>query len=325
MTVGSKIRSVSEPVLVTGASGFGGSHLVDLLIQEDAPVIGWHRRAGGSREANSVRWMAVDVLDAAAVRRAIAETRPAVIYHLAGAAHTAESWRSTANTLESNVIGTHHLLEAVRMAGLSSRVLIPGSALVYRPSTEALSEDSPLGPRSPYATSKLAQERLGLHVAAEDALPVFVTRSFNHAGPRQDSSFSTSSFARQLARIEAGLLEPVIRVGNLDARRDVTDVRDVVRAYKAIVERGRPARPYNVCSGCSYRIADLLQQLVDQAYVRVEIRTEPERMRPNDMPLLLGSARRIQEEVGWAPHITIERTLHDLLDYWRAETRGGGG
>jgi GDP-4-dehydro-6-deoxy-D-mannose reductase len=217
------------------------------------------------------------------------------------------------------VLGTHNLLEAVRLAHLSSRILIPGSALVYRPSTEALDEDSPLGPRSPYATSKLAQERLGLLVAAEEGLEVFVTRSFNHAGPRQEPSFSTSSFARQLALIEAGLEEPVIHAGNLDARRDVTDVRDVVRSYKAIVERGRSSRPYNVCSGCSYRIADLLQQLVGQARVRVEVRPDPNRMRPNDMPLILGNPRRIQEEVGWMPAIPIERTLEDLLNYWRGE------
>jgi GDP-4-dehydro-6-deoxy-D-mannose reductase len=268
--------------------------------------------------------MAVDLLDASAVRTAIAETRPGTIYHLAGAAHTAESWRSTTTTLATNVLGTHNLLEAVCLARVSARILIPGSALVYRPSTEALTEDSPLGPRSPYATSKLAQERLGLRVAAEEGLAVFVTRSFNHAGPRQEPSFSTSSFARQLALIEAGVEEPVIHVGNLDARRDVTDVRDVVRSYEAIVERGQPSRPYNVCSGCSYRIADLLQQLVSQARVRVEVRPDPNRMRPNDMPLILGNPRRVQQDVGWTPAIPIERTLEDLLNYWRAEVAGLG-
>jgi GDP-4-dehydro-6-deoxy-D-mannose reductase len=251
------------------------------------------------------------------VRAAIADTRPSVVYHLAGAAHTAESWRTTTTTLATNVLGTHHVLEAIRLAQLSSRVLIPGSALVYRPSPEALDEDSPLGPRSPYATSKLAQERLGLKVAAEEGRSIFVTRSFNHAGPRQEPSFSTSSFARQLARIEAGLEEPVIRVGNLEARRDVTDVRDVVRAYRDIVEKGQPARPYNVCCGSSYRIADLLQQLVDQTRVRVEVRPDPERMRPNDMPLILGNPQRIHQEVGWAPAMAIEQTMSDLLDYWR--------
>lgn len=269
--------------------------------------------------------MAVDLLDRAAVCAAIADTKPGMIYHLAGAAHTAESWRSTTSTLATNVLGTHHLLEAIRLAGLTSLVLIPGSALVYRPSTDALDEDSPLGPRSPYATSKLVQERLGLKVAAEDGLPVFVTRSFNHAGPRQDPSFSTSSFARQLARIEAGQEDPVIHVGNLDARRDVTDVRDVVRSYKAIVERGQPARPYNVCSGCAYRIADLLQQLVDQARVHVEIRPDPERMRPNDMPMLLGNPQRINQEVGWTPTIPIEQTMRDLLEYWRGRIRDREG
>jgi GDP-4-dehydro-6-deoxy-D-mannose reductase len=311
-------------VLVTGASGFGGSHLLDLLTQDSTPVIGWHRPSTAPGLQDSVHWTAVDLLDASAVRAAIADTRPGTIYHLAGAAHTAESWRSTTTTLATNVLGTHNLLEAVRLARLSTRILIPGSALVYRPSTEALSEDSPLGPRSPYATSKLAQERLGLQVAADEGLAVFVTRSFNHAGPRQEPSFSTSSFARQLALIEAGMEEPVIHVGNLDARRDVTDVRDVVRSYKAIVDHGRPSRPYNVCSGCSYRIADLLQQLVGQARVRIDVRPDPNRMRPNDMPLILGNPRRIQEEVGWMPTIAIEQTMSDLLDYWRVRTRTEG-
>jgi GDP-4-dehydro-6-deoxy-D-mannose reductase len=308
---------MNGPVLVTGASGFVGSHLIDLLIKDEVPVIGWYRPPGSPTAGNRVRWVAVDVLDATAVRAAIADTRPSLVYHLAGAAHTAESWRTTTTTLATNVLGTHHVLEAIRLAQLSSRVLIPGSALVYRPSPEALDEDSPLGPRSPYATSKLAQERLGLKVAAEEGRSIFVTRSFNHAGPRQEPSFSTSSFARQLARIEAGLEEPVIRVGNLEARRDVTDVRDVVRAYRDIVEKGHPARPYNVCCGSSYRIADLLQQLVDQTRVRVEVRPDPERMRPNDMPLILGNPQRIHQEVGWAPAMTIEQTMSDLLDYWR--------
>jgi GDP-4-dehydro-6-deoxy-D-mannose reductase len=308
---------MNGPVLVTGASGFVGSHLIDLLIKDEVPVIGWYRPPGSPTAGNLVRWVAVDVLDTTAVRAAIADTRPSVVYHLAGAAHTAESWRTTTTTLATNVLGTHHVLEGIRLAQLSSRVLIPGSALVYRPSLEALDEDSPLGPRSPYATSKLAQERLGLKVAAEEGRSIFVTRSFNHAGPRQEPSFSTSSFARQLARIEAGLEEPVIRVGNLEARRDVTDVRDVVRAYRDIVEKGQPGRPYNVCCGSSYRIADLLQQLVDQTRVRVEVRPDPERMRPNDMPLILGNPQRIHQEVGWAPAMAIEQTMSDLLDYWR--------
>jgi len=313
---------MNDPMVVTGAFGFAGSHLVDLLTSRQAPVIGWHRPGNGPPpNAPALPLMAVDMLDADAVRQAIADTRPTTIYHCAGAAHPGQSWRQAASALEINVIGTHYLFEAVRAAGLASRLLIPGSALVYRPSDHGLTEDSPLGPRSPYGNSKLAQELLGVQVAHDDALPVFLTRSFNHAGPRQAPSFSASSFAHQLARIEAHHEEPVIHVGNLDARRDFTDVRDVVRAYVAIVERGQSARVYNVCSERTYSIAEILDRLVSLTRVRVAIRPDAERMRPNDVPVLLGDARRIREEVGWGPAIPIERTLRDLLDYWRERVR----
>ena len=310
---------MNETVVVTGASGFAGGHLLDLLSQDHRSLVGWQRPGAALPSHHSnVRWMAVDMLDSAAVRQAVGETRPAVMYHCAGAAHTAQSWRNAASTLEANVLGTHHLLEALRAAHLKSRVLVPGSALVYRPSDQALAEDATISPQSPYATSKLAQELLGVHVVREAALSVFLTRSFNHLGPRQAPSFAASSFARQLARIEAKLEPPVIHVGNLEARRDMTDVRDVVRAYRDIVARGRPGRVYNVCSGRAFPIADILQRLVALARVQVEIRVDVTRLRPNDVPLLLGDARRIREEVGWSSAIPIDRTLADLLDYWRA-------
>ena len=309
---------MNETILVTGASGFAGGHLLDLLTRDQPGVIAW-RRPGTEATGNgsSVRWMAVDILDVDAVRHAIGETRPTVIYHCAGAAHTAQSWRDSASTLETNVLGTHHLFEAIRGAQLKSRVLLPGSALVYRPSEQALTEDATLGPQSPYATSKLAQELLGTRAGREGAASVFLTRSFNHLGPRQDPAFAAAGFARQLARITARLDPPVIRVGNLEARRDVTDVRDVVRAYRDIVARGRPGRVYNVCSGRAWPIAEILERLVALAQVHVDIQPEAARMRPNDMPLLLGDGSRIREEVGWSPAIPIDRTLADLLSYWR--------
>jgi GDP-4-dehydro-6-deoxy-D-mannose reductase len=310
---------MNDTTLVTGASGFVGGHLLDLLIPDDDRVIAWQRPGTEPLGPGShARWMAVNILDADAVRHAIGETRPAVIYHCAGAAHTAQSWRDAASTLETNVLGTHYLFEALRAAHLKSRVLVPGSALVYRPSEQALAEDATIGPQSPYATSKLAQELLGAREGREEAVSVFLTRSFNHLGPRQDPLFAASGFARQLARIEARLDPPLIHVGNLDARRDVTDVRDVVRAYRGIVAQGRPGRIYNVCSGRALSIAEILQRLVALAQVHVDIHTDATRLRPNDMPLLLGDARRIREELGWSPAIPIDQTLADLLNYWRA-------
>jgi GDP-4-dehydro-6-deoxy-D-mannose reductase len=302
---------VSGLPLVTGATGFAGSHLIDQLLELEPAVAAWSHRGGRAEardarepeDASRVRWSAVDLIDRAAVARALAELRPSAIYHCAGVAHVGESWSEPDRALRVNVLGTHHLLEGVRNARLDCPVLVTGSALVYRPSTHPLAEDDPIGPADPYG-----------HAA------VFVARPFNHAGPRQSPTFATSSFARQIAEIEAGLREPVLRVGNLDARRDITDVRDTVRAYRLLIRRGSPARPYNVCSGRAYRIRDLLDALVGLSPGPIEVAVDSARLRPSDNPVIAGDPARIGAETGWTPEIPIERTLSDLLDYWRHET-----
>lgn len=316
---------MSGPPLVTGATGFAGGHLLDQLLEAEPAVAAWSHRGGrgeaqGWREpaaAARVRWSAVDLLDRAAVARAVATLRPSAIYHCAGIAHVGASWSAPERSLRVNVLGTHHLLDALREARLDCPVLITGSALVYKPSMEPLREDAAIGPADPYGVSKLAQEMLAIR--AEHA-PVFVVRPFNHAGPRQSAAFATSSFARQIAEIEAGLREPVLRVGNLETRRDITDVRDTVRAYRALVQRGRPGRPYNVCSGQAYRVRDLLDALVDLASESIDVAIDPGLLRPSDNPVIVGDRTRIGAETGWAPEIPIERTLADLLGYWRHET-----
>jgi GDP-4-dehydro-6-deoxy-D-mannose reductase len=217
-----------------------------------------------------------------------------------------------------NALGTHHVLDAVRRAALTCPVLVTGSALVYRPSAVALSEDSEIGPSDAYGISKLAQEMLALRTYW---CPVLVTRSFNHAGPRQSDAFVTSGFARQIAEIEQGRTAPVLRVGNLESRRDLTDVRDTVRAYRLIAQHGTPGRPYNVCAGRAYRVADLLDLLVGMSRVRVRIEVDPARLRPSDVPVVLGNPARLEHETGWRPEISIEQTLGDLLDYWRGVTQ----
>jgi GDP-4-dehydro-6-deoxy-D-mannose reductase len=261
-----------------------------------------------------IAWRAVDLLDREAVLEAVAEQMPSAIYHCGGVADVGGSWSNPARALQVNAIGTHHLLEAVRLAGLRCPVLVTGSALVYRPSLHPIAEDSPIGPTSPYGVSKLAQEMLALLTAVT---PTVVARPFNHAGPRQAPDYVTSSFARQIVEIERELAPPVLRVGNLDSRRDMTDVRDVVRAYRLLVLNGRPRRPYNVCSGVAHRVGDILGMLVDLAGVRARIEQDPARMRPSDNPIVLGERSRILEEAGWTPEIPIERTLLDLLDHWR--------
>ena len=312
---------------MTGAAGFVGSHLLDALAEHRVSVVAWHKPgmsidAARARGGPAAQWRAVDILDTGAVTDAMADTRPAVVFHCAGAAHVGDSWDKTHDTFAVNVRGTHRLLEAIRHCGLTPRILIPGSALVYRQSSEALTEDAPIGPASPYAVSKLAQEQLGVRFVSEDNQAVMLTRSFNSIGPRQSPFFAASSFARWIAAIEAGQAEPTIYVGNLDAQRDLTDVRDTVRAYCDLVARGTPGRIYNVCSGRAYPIRDVLDGLLALAQVHVEVQIHRSRLRPNDNPVLLGDAARARTELGWEPRVPLDRTLRDLLDYWRQELAG---
>jgi GDP-4-dehydro-6-deoxy-D-mannose reductase len=306
---------VTGSPLVTGATGFAGGHLIDDLLADGIQLHAWSNPGGRApdRSHSTVRWQTVDLLDRGAVLEALGSVQPSAIYHCAGVADVHGSWSEPARALRVNVIGTHHLLEAARALGLKVPILITGSALIYRQSRNPITEDDPIGPTTPYGVSKLAQEM----IARESTLPVMLTRSFNHAGPRQDASYATSAFARQLAEIEAGRLDPVLRVGNLDSIRDITDVRDTVRAYRAIVDRGSALRPYNVCSGRGYRIRDLLDILLSLTRAQVKVETDPNRLRPSDNPIVVGSAARIANETGWQPRIPIERTLADLLEYWR--------
>jgi GDP-4-dehydro-6-deoxy-D-mannose reductase len=295
-----------NPVLVTGARGFAGRHLVEHLESSGAEVTKWTRES-------------VDLLDGKAVARAIADVRPSVVYHCAGAAHVGQSFSNVADTLAANVLGSHHLLDALRRAGIRARVLMTGSSLVYRQSDRALKEDDPTGPATPYAVSKLAQEMLGQRGIREDGQHVLLSRSFNHTGPRQAPTYAAPTFAQQIALIEKGRMRPEIVVGNLDASRDLHDVRDTVRAYVRIIERGEPGRIYNVCSGQAFRIRDVLDRLIAMSRVPVAVRVDPARFRPSDNLILWGDRTRIERELGWTPAIPLEQTLADLLAYWRKE------
>jgi GDP-4-dehydro-6-deoxy-D-mannose reductase len=311
------IRIPQSAILVTGAAGFAGSHLVELLLSTGADVIAWHRPGGKTRRSSGpVRRHAVDLLDRHAVADRIARDRPAAVYHCAGAAHVGRAWENTALTLEVNVRGTHYLVEALRAAQLTPALFVPGSALIYRPSEAPISEDAPIQPSNPYGLSKLAQERLALRAMA-DGIDVRIGRAFNHIGPGQDPSFAASGFAKQIAEIERGLRPPEIVAGNLEARREATHVADTVRAYRAIVERGVPGRAYNVCSGEAYAVGDILERLIAKARVQVAVRVDPSRLRPNDVPVLAGNPSRIRDEIGWVPNIGLDRTLDSILDYWR--------
>lgn len=304
------------PVLVTGASGFAGSHLIEQLTGR-TNLVAWARSEPPREFATLATWRRVDLLDREQVRLGIRELKPSAVYHCAGAAHLADSWQDPTKPLASNVLATHYLFDALRLGGGECRVLIPGSAYVYASSAAPLDERAALAPASPYALSKLAQEQLGIRAVHDEGLQVVVTRSFNHTGPRQSADFFAPAMARQIALIERGGDEPVIRVGNLDAERDLTDVRDTVRAYMLLMDKGIPGTVYNVSSGIGRPMRTVLEELARRSRVPVRIETDPTRLRPNDTPVLLGDSTRLRETTGWTPVITFERMLDDLLDYWR--------
>jgi GDP-4-dehydro-6-deoxy-D-mannose reductase len=296
--------------------------MVDLLAAAGHQIVAW-RRPGGRPPLTTARasWQEVDLLDRRAVSDAIERACPTMVYHCAGAAHVGRSWEATESTFAINVMGTHHLLEALARARLLSAVLLPSSSMVYRPADRPIREDDALVPPSPYGLSKLAQELLGQH-AASSHLSVMIGRAFNHVGPRQDPSFAASGFARQIAEIEAGLRAPEVLVGNLDTRRDTIDVRDTVRAYQVILERGRPGRPYNVSAGRAVATGDVLEMLAARATARIAVRVDQSRFRPNDAPVTIGDSSRLRDELGWSPQIPLAATLEDLLTFWRSTLRG---
>ena len=302
-------------VLVTGAGGFAGSHLLEHLAGS-ADLVGWSRSEPTKDLARLARWQRVDLLDRNQVTDALSSVRPSSIFHCAGLPHVGESLADTTAPLAANVLGTHRLLEALERVGVRCRVLVISSGQVYAPSSEPITEDQTLAPSSPYALSKLAQEQLALR-AATRTIEVVVSRPFNHTGPRQKPTFLAPAVAWQIAMIERGLIEPVLKVGNLDPSRDVLDVRDAVRAYGAIMKSGLPGTIYNVASGVGRPVRTIVETLVAKSRVPIHIKQDPARLRPNDVPVLIGSPQRLQQATGWRLEISFETMIDDLLEYWR--------
>jgi len=315
----------AHSTLVTGATGFAGSHLNDRLAGRTR-LIGRYRRGGRPPDrTRPVDWHDVDLLDVTAMRRHLEAVRPARICHLAGAPLASTSWATAVPQLQINALGTHRLLEAVRLARVPCRVLVVTSAQIYQPGDDPIDENARLQPLTPYGLSKLAADQMARQAADVDGLDVVIARPFNHAGPRQRPEYVVSSLARQIARIEAGRAEPVLRVGNLSARRDLTDVRDVIEAYVRVLDVAPPGRPYNVCSGRAWQIADLLDELRHLSTVSVSVEVDRARLRASDAAVLQGDASRARAELGWMPHIPVEQTLKDTLNWWRAAEAAATG
>jgi GDP-4-dehydro-6-deoxy-D-mannose reductase len=317
-------------LLVTGAGGFVGGHLVE-LVRREAPGTSLH---GVVLPHGSLAWSAsqgariheADLDDPAAAAAVVEQVRPDAIVHLAGQSSVHQSWLDPGGTLRTNVLGVVHLLDAARRAALRPAVLVVGSAEEYGPVGEAelpIRETAPLRPASPYAVSKVAQGAMALLYGPAGGMRVVLTRTFHHTGPGRGEAFAESSFARQIAEIEAGLRPPVIEVGNLEAVRDFSDVRDVVRAYLLLVEKGEPGEAYNVCSGRGRSIRDVLDLLLARSSAQVEVRVDRERLRPADVPAQVGDPARLRAATGWEPRIPFEETLADLLADWRVRVAGG--
>ena len=312
-------------VLITGITGFVGSHLAEHLLAQGYEVVGtarWRSRMDNiAHLQDRISLEECELGDAVSVKRVIHAVRPDQVYHLAAQSFVPASWKSPAETLSTNIIGQVHLLEALREEGINPPVQIAGSSEEYGLCYEEelpIKETNPLRPLSPYAVSKVGQDLLAFQYFHSYGMHLIRIRAFNHTGPRRGHVFVSSNFAKQVADIEAGFQEPVVRVGNLDARRDFTDVRDMVRAYKLAVEKGEPGEVYNVCSNRAFAIREVLDILISNARVKIAVEPDPSRMRPSDVPVLLGDNSKFRQRTGWKPEIPFEQTLRDLLDYWRA-------
>jgi GDP-4-dehydro-6-deoxy-D-mannose reductase len=318
-------------VLITGAAGFVAGHLIDFLLREEpaAQVLGVVRPHGtpGGRARRRVSFAEADLEEPAAVEAVFDLMPPDRIVHLAAQSSVHHSFADPAGTLRTNVLPLVHLLEAVRRRGLRPRVLAAGSADEYglvRPEDVPVTESLALRPASPYAVSKATQTFLALQYAQAHGLGVLATRTFPHTGPGRGEVFAESSFARQVAAVEAGLLPPVLHVGNLDVVRDFTDVRDVVRAYWLLLDKGEAGEVYNVCRGTGVRLREVLDTLIRLAGAQVELRQDPARLRPSDAPILVGDPGKLRRATGWVPRLPLETTLKDLLDHWRARLAPAG-
>jgi GDP-4-dehydro-6-deoxy-D-mannose reductase len=315
--------------LITGITGFAGCYLARALLGRGESVIGVARRAewpaSAADLAGSVELIAGDVSDFAALDAVLRRARPTHVYHLAGFSNAGRSFKQPEEAWDGNLTATRRLFQAVGVWGENPRVLWVGSGLVYGQPLHPevpVHEGTELRPDTPYAASKAAADLVAFMAWRAAGLDVVRARPFNHTGPDQSAEFAIPSFARQLVAIERGESPPVLQVGNLNTHRDLSDVRDVVAAYLLLMDRGRAGEAYNVASGCSTPMSEVLDRLVRLTGLHVEVRTDPSLLRPAEQVVAQVDVGKIRRETGWRPNYTLEQTLRDTLDAWR---RGAGG
>ena len=313
-------------VLVTGVTGFAGSHLVDyMLARGDCEIVGiqrWRSRTENIEHfASKITLLECDLRDASSTRDTLEQVRPDFIFHLAAQSFVPTSWTAPTESLTTNILGQVNIFEAVRRLGMKCRIQLACSSEEYGmvfPDEVPIKETNPLRPLSPYAVSKVAQDLLGYQYWMSWKVDSVRTRGFNHEGPRRGPVFVASDFAKQIADIEKGKRPPILSVGNLEAKRDFTDVRDMVRAYVLALEKCEPGEVYNICRGKCWSIRETLDLLLGMTAEKIEVKRDAARLRPSDVPILLGDNTKFVKTTGWEPAIPFEKTLADMLEYWRA-------
>jgi GDP-4-dehydro-6-deoxy-D-mannose reductase len=313
-------------VLITGITGFAGSHLAEYILAEHPGVqvsglVRWRSRMDNVQDIlGKVDLHEADLKDMVSLKKALAVIKPDKVFHLAAQSFVPASWKLPVETFAINALGQINLFETLLDLKLNPKFQIAGSSEEYgmvHPHEVPMKETNSLRPLSPYAVSKVAQDLLGYQYHQSYGLRTVRTRGFNHTGPRRGDVFVTSNFAKQVAEIEKGLKPPVIHVGNLEAKRDFTDVRDMVRAYWLATEAGEDGDVYNIGSGKTYVMQDMLDMLLGMSKVKVKVEVDPARLRPSDVPILLADASKFVKQTGWQPRIPFATTLKDLLNYWR--------
>lgn len=310
--------------LIIGAAGFVGSYLIDHIQKHCVWSIVVTKMPQETMACPGVDICDLDILAPEAIEWLLEEQRPDYIFHLAAQSSVAVSWKNPGLTVDVNVKGSLNVLDAVRKLDYKPRVLLIGSGEEYghvRENEVPVQEDNVLRPGNIYAATKACQNMIGAIYAQAYGMDVMMVRAFNHVGPNQSPIFVVADFCKQTAEIEAGLKEPVIKVGNLSARRDFSDVRDVVRAYVELMEKGKAGETYNVGSGNAVEIRKILDMILSRSKKEIRVEVEPSRMRPVDVPVIEADISKLKACTGWEQKITLEETIQDTLEYWRQKLK----
>ncbi len=300
-------------VLITGVDGFVAPYLAKLYLNKANVHCTYLHKP--ENKLKNIQYHHMDVENKDSVSKVISEIKPDLVFHLAGFSSVGLSWKNPKKVMSINAQGTKNILDVIVELKLKPKILVVSSSEIYgNPEKLPITENHPLKPESPYAESRLEQEKI---IAEFKDLDIVIARSFNHTGPGQNPMFVFPSFVKQVVIVEKGLQEPVIMHGNLNVERDFCDVRDVVKAYKLLIEKGRPHEVYNVCSGKLYSLNELLDMLIEISGKDIKKRVDPKRVRPVDVLKLLGDNSKIMKETGWKPEIELKQTLYDMLEYFR--------